>query len=87
MYTLYMEMDWKGENLPQIYLPLSKVLNVGSRNHVFVKYKIEDFWDHTVSKLIFFQGTVLSLYARSRVIRSSTRLPNIIIISIMETIR
>ena len=85
--TFQIDIDCKDENLPMTGLPLSNASNDILRSHVFAKERTHDFWDLMVSRLASYQGTILSLYTRGRVLRSLTRLPNRRCIYMMETIQ
>ena len=82
-----MDMDCRNENLPMIYLPLSRISRDISRRHVFVKERKHDLRDHMVSRLVSSQATFRILYAIGIVLSLYISSQDKIIISIVETIQ
>ena len=82
-----MDMDCRDENLPMIYLPLSRISRDISRSHVFVKERKHDLRDHMVSRLVSSEATFCILYAIGIVLSLYISSHDRIIISIVETIQ
>ena len=82
-----MDMDCRDENLPMIYLPLSKISSDISRSHVFAKERKHDLRDHMVSRLVSSKATFCILYAIGIVLSFLFSSQDKIVISIVETIQ
>ena len=85
--TFQMDMDCRDENLPMIYLPLSKVSSYISRSHVFSKEMKQDLRDNMVSRLVASRATFHFLYAIGIVLSLYISSHDRIIISIVEKIQ
>ena len=81
-----MEMDWRDDNLPLTDVPVFNGINPTSRKHVFPKERMDMFWNHIVSNLSSSDGTVISLYAGSRLVPSLNDTPNRLVIPIMDIV-